>query len=118
MAITNIGNNIINLTDLSYALAHITSNFHSDIQGQKDYTDFRVQEALDGLVSALHFKGGLAGTSSSPGAYTPTANIGDVYKVTTAGYINGIKVEVNDTLICTANVAQANSGNYTTVRNS
>ena len=117
MATTNIGNNLINVTDLSYALAHLTSNFNSAIQGQTDYTDAKVGEVLESLFSVLHFKGGIAGASSSPGTYTPSGITGDVYKVTTAGYINGIKVEVNDTLICTSDVEKATASNYTTVRN-
>ena len=117
MATTNIGNNIINLTDLSYALAHLTSNFNSAIQGQKDYTDAQLGEAFDKLVSVLHFKGVLSGASSSPGTYTPMAEMGDVYVVTTNGYINGIKVEANDTLICINDSPQAVSSNYTTARN-
>lgn len=118
MATTDIGNNIINLSDLSYALAHLTSDFNNKIQDQQTYTEALMDSVRGEFVSVLHFKGGLAGASSSPGTYTYSGVTGDVYKVTTAGYINGIKVEVNDTLICTNDVERATSSNYTTVRNS
>ena len=66
---------------------------------------------------AMVFKGTVAGTSSSPGGYTVAANRGDTYKVSTAGYVNGVKVEVGDTFICTTdNTAAATSSNYSTVQ--
>lgn len=78
-------------------------------------------EAIKGYLSvadALIYKGVIAGTSTSPGAFTPTANKGDYYKVSTAGFINGVAVTVGDVLICnTDSTPVATSANYSTVKN-
>ena len=66
---------------------------------------------------AMIFKGTVAGSSSTPGGFTVAANCGDTYKVSTAGYVNGVKVEVGDTFICTTdNTAAATSSNYSTIQ--
>ena len=66
---------------------------------------------------AMVFKGTVAGSSSSPGGFTIAANRGDTYKVSTAGYVNGVKVEVGDTFICTTDgTAAATSSNYSTIQ--
>ena len=65
---------------------------------------------------AMVYKGVIAGTSSSPGAYTPAAMVGETYRVSTAGYINGIKVEVGDILICVTDTVAATSSNYSTIK--
>lgn len=63
------------------------------------------------------YKGVIAGTATSPGAFTPAANCGDTYKVSAEGYINGQKVEIGDMLICTADsTVAATSSNYETVQ--
>ena len=65
---------------------------------------------------AMVYKGALAGKSSSPGEYTPAASAGHAYKVSTAGYINGKKVEIGDMLICCVdNTAAATSSDYSTI---
>lgn len=71
-------------------------------------------------VDAMRYAGTIAGAATSSsnkyGALTAAANKGDVYKVTTAGYVNGVKVEVGDMLICnTDSTAAATSSNYTTI---
>ena len=67
---------------------------------------------------AMVFKGVIAGSSSSPGGFTVAANRGDTYKVSTAGYVNGVKVEIGDMFICiTDNTAAATSSNYSTIQN-
>ena len=66
---------------------------------------------------AMVYKGTVAGGSTgSYGALTPAANKGETYKVTTAGKINGITVEIGDMLICnTDSTAAATSSNYSTI---
>lgn len=73
----------------------------------------------DGIATndAMIYKGTIAGGSiDSYGALTAAANRGWTYKVTTAGKIDGIAVEVGDMIICnTDNTAAATSSNYTTI---
>ena len=85
-------------------------------------TEFVVTEIdakIEELGDAMVYKGTLAGGSTgSYGALTPAANKGWTYKVTTAGKIDGIAVEVGDMLICNAdNTAAADSSNYATIVN-
>jgi len=63
------------------------------------------------------YKGTIAGGSTgSYGALTSAASKGETYKVTTAGKIDGIAVEVGDMLICnTDSTAAATSSNYSTI---
>lgn len=73
---------------------------------------FKTIEQFD----ALRYQGTIAGSTTAPGGLTVAANKGDVYKVTTKGYVMGAKVEVGDMLICnTDGTAAATSSNYTTV---
>lgn len=77
-----------------------------------------IDDRFDTLESfdALRYMGTIAGSSTSPGAYTVAANKGDVYKVSTGGYVMGVKCEVGDMLICnTDGTAAATSSNYTTI---
>lgn len=79
-----------------------------------------VKSYVDGATTGnRYYKGTIAGGSTgSYGALTPAADSGDVYVVSTAGKINGINVEPNDTLICnTDNTAAATSSNYSTIAN-
>jgi hypothetical protein len=66
---------------------------------------------------AMVFKGFLeGGTDAAHTAYTPGADKGDTYKVSTAGYINGEYYQVNDTFICTEDgTVAATSSNVDTV---
>lgn len=74
-------------------------------------------EAKMGESDAMVYKGTLAGGSTGAyGALTPAANKGYTYKVTTAGLIDGVKVEIGDMLICnTDNTAAATANNYSTI---
>ena len=90
-----------------------------------DSNDYRVNaEYLNGLTAeqilatndALLFKGALNGSLTSPGTFTPAAEAGHVYKVSTNGWINGEKFEVGDTLICTTDsTPAATSSTYASV---
>lgn len=83
-----------------------------DLNG--DITD-KIDSRLN-AVDAMIYKGTLAGGSTSPGTLTPAANAGHTYKVSTAGYINGTKVEVGDMLICQKDsTTAAGSSNYATI---
>ena len=75
--------------------------------------DAKIEELGDAMV----YKGTLAGGNTGAyGSLTPTANKGWTYKVTTAGKIDGVAVEIGDMLICnTDNTAAATSSNYTTI---
>ena len=65
---------------------------------------------------ALRYMGTIAGSSTAPGGLTVAANKGDVYKVTSKGYVMGAKVEVGDMLICNKDsTAAATTSNYTTI---
>lgn len=75
---------------------------------------YNITNKLLGANDAMVFKGVLAATSS--GIYTPAADAGHTYKVSAAGKINGINVQVGDMLICTTDTtAQATSSNYSTI---
>ena len=68
------------------------------------------------------YKGTLSGAnitaSNTYGSLTPAADKGYTYKVSTGGYINGVKVEIGDMLICnTDNTVAATSSNYSTIKN-
>lgn len=71
-----------------------------------------------GESDAMVYKGTIAGGSTSGyGALTPAANKGWTYKVTTAGKIDGVAVEVGDMLICnTDSTAAATASNYSTIK--
>ena len=67
-----------------------------------DSNDYQINAAyLNGLTAeqilatndALLFKGALSGALSSPGTFTPAADAGHVYKVSTSGWINREKYE-------------------------
>lgn len=66
---------------------------------------------------AMVFKGTIAGGSPTS-AYTPAAESGHTYKVSSAGLINGIQVEAGDMLICTSdNTIPATAANVETISN-
>lgn len=70
-------------------------------------------------TDAMVYKGTLAGgNDGNYGALTPQADKGWTYKVSTAGKIDGVVVEVGDVLICnTDGTAAATSSNYNTIKN-
>ena len=81
-----------------------------------------VKTAVDNAIAtadALTYKGTVEGGSTGDyGALTPAASKGDVYKVATAGKIDGVKVEVGDMLVCnTDSTAAATSSTYSTIVN-
>lgn len=74
-----------------------------------------VSELLD-EINAVIYKGTLAGTDTAPGSFTPASNNGYLYVVSNAGYINGIKFEAGDMIICnTDDTVAATSSNYTDI---
>lgn len=81
-----------------------------------------IKSGLTGVANGLIFKGALEGEliddNNKYGALTPMANLGDFYKVSYAGYINGIQVEVGDVFICSADtVNAATPTNYASIQN-
>ena len=81
-----------------------------------------VKTAVDNAIAtadALTYKGTVEGGSTGEyGALTPAASKGDVYKVATAGKIDGVKVEIGDMLVCNADsTAAATSSTYSTIVN-
>ena len=74
-------------------------------------------EAKMSESDAMVYKGTIAGGNTEAyGALTPAANKGWTYKVTTAGKIDGVTVEIGDMLICnTDNTASATANNYSTI---
>lgn len=82
-------------------------------------TAFVKQAVVDGLSTgdAMVYKGTIVGGSTgSYGALTGAASKGWTYKVTTAGKIDGVAVEVGDMLICNSDDTEAaTSSNYSTV---
>ena len=99
----------VNVNSTTYDLAVEKEN----VIGLEDYI-----EQIIATNDAMVYKGVIAGGSSAPGAYTAAANAGYTYKVSTAGYVNGKKVEIGDMLICTTdNTAEATSSNYSTIAN-
>lgn len=93
----------------------------ADSNGNTIHNTYATKEELNNIIAladAMVFKGVIEGGTTSPGNYTPAADCGYVYKVSTAGYINGIPVEVGDLLICTTdNTNKATSSNYSTIKN-
>lgn len=75
-------------------------------------------EAKMGESDAMVYKGTLAGGSTGDyGSLTPAASKGWTYKVTTAGKIDGVVVEIGDMLICnTDSTAAATASNYSTIK--
>ena len=85
-------------------------------------TTYEIKDAwartkINDLGDALYYAGTLAGGSTGTyGALTPAADKGAYYKVSTAGKIDGVVVEVGDVLICnTDGTAAATSSNYSTI---
>ena len=79
-------------------------------------TPINIKEYIDTLTAAgIHYIGTLDGTESSPGSFTPAAEVGDMYIVSTAGYINGVEVEVGDSILCHTDTEAAGSSTYTSI---
>lgn len=84
----------------------------NEIPSLKNYIDNMVISA-----NGLRYKGNLAPTSTTPGRLTPAGSVGDMYLSTGSGYINGVKVESGDMIICCTDTAAATSSTYTTIKN-
>ena len=85
-------------------------------------TAFVVAEINSKLASndAMMYKTTIAGAAKASGntygALTPAANRGYMYKVSAAGFIDGVAVEVGDMLICnTDSTAAATASNFATI---
>lgn len=87
--------------------------FLPTVEAVKAHTDALLQAS-----EAIRFIGTIEGGAvSTYGALTPAAKKGDKYIVSAEGKINGVEVEVNDSLLCVVDTAAATSENYTTIVN-
>lgn len=81
-------------------------------------TAFVQQEIASKIAAAdaLIFKGvKTGGNTGQYGALTPAANMGDTYKISGAGKIDGIPVEIGDLLICVENAVAATVDNWSSI---
>lgn len=112
-------NENISDTNIVAAIAASPLMVWNAIQTAKDYAD-----SILGSNNAMLYKGAIEAGISSPGAFTPTADIGHTYVVTFGtgtytdgvGYINGEPVEIGDLLICKESTPAATSATWSTVR--
>lgn len=108
-------NENINDTNVVAAIAASPLMVWNAIETAKSYAD-----SILGSNNAMIFKGALEAGISSPGTYTPMADIGNTYVVTfgngayrgSVGYINGVSVEVGDLLICKEATAASDGTNW------
>lgn len=108
-------NENINDTNVVAAIAASPLMVWNAIETAKSYAD-----SILGSNNAMLFKGVLEAGISSPGTYTPMADIGNTYVVTfgngayrdSVGYINGVSVEVGDLLICKEATAASDGTNW------
>ena len=108
-------NENINDTNVVAAIAASPLMVWNAIETAKSYAD-----SIFGSNNAMLFKGALEAGISSPGTYTPMADVGNTYVVTfgngayrdSVGYINGVSVEVGDLLICKEATAASDGTNW------
>lgn len=108
-------NENINDTSVVAAIAASPLMVWNAIETAKSYAD-----SILGSNNAMLFKGALEAGISSPGTYTPMADVGNTYVVTfgngayrdSVGYINGVSVEVGDLLICKEATAASDGTNW------
>ena len=108
-------NENINDTNVVAAIAASPLMVWNAIETAKSYAD-----SILGSNNAMLFKGALEAGISSPGTYTPMADVGNTYVVTfgngayrdSVGYINGVSVEVGDLLICKEATAASDDTNW------
>lgn len=108
-------NENINDTNVVAAIAASPLMVWNAIETAKSYAD-----SILGSNNAMLFKGALEAGISSPGTYTPMADVGNTYVVTfgngayrdSVGYINGVSVEVGDLLICKEATAASDGTNW------
>ena len=91
-------NENINDTNVVAAIAASPLMVWNAIETAKSYAD-----SILGSNNAMLFKGALEAGISSPGTYTPMADV---------GYINGVSVEVGDLLICKEATAASDGTNW------
>lgn len=108
-------NENINDTNVVAAIAASPLMVWNAIETAKSYAD-----SILSSNNAMLFKGALEAGISSPGTYTPMADVGNTYVVTfgngayrdSVGYINGVSVEVGDLLICKEATAASDGTNW------
>lgn len=111
-------NTNINNTEIT-AIAASPLMVWNAIETAKAYAD-----SILGANNAMLYKGALEAGLSTPGTYTPAADIGNTYVVTfgsgnyidNVGYINGEPVEIGDLLICKESAQASNSSNWQDVK--
>lgn len=112
-------NENINDTNVVAAIAASPLMVWNAIQTAKDYAD-----SILGSNTAMLYKGAVEAGTTSPGSFTPSADVGHTYVVTfgtgtytdSVGYINGEPVEIGDLLICKENTPAATSSTWSQVR--
>ena len=112
-------NENINDTNIVAAIAASPLMVWNAIQTAKDYAD-----SILGSNNAMLYKGAVEAGTTSPGSFTPSADVGHTYVVTfgtgtytdSVGYINGEPVEIGDLLICKENRPAATSSTWSQVR--
>jgi hypothetical protein len=111
-------NTNINNTEIT-AIAASPLMVWNAIETAKAYAD-----SILGANNAMLYKGALEAGLSTPGTYTPAADIGNTYVVTfgsgnyidNVGYINGEPVEIGDLLICKESAQASNSSNWQDIK--
>jgi hypothetical protein len=112
-------NENINDTNVVAAIAASPLMVWNAIQAAKDYAD-----SILGSNNAMLYKGAVEAGTTSPGSFTPSADVGHTYVVTfgtgtytdSVGYINGEPVEIGDLLICKENTPAATASTWSQVR--
>lgn len=112
-------NENINNTNVVAAIAASPLMVWNAIQTAKDYAD-----SILGSNNAMLYKGAVEAGTTSPGSFTPSADVGHTYVVTfgtgtytdSVGYINGEPVEIGDLLICKESTPAATSSTWSQVR--
>lgn len=113
-------NENINDTNIVAAIAASPLMVWNAIQTAKDYAD-----SILGSNNAMLYKGAVEAGTTSPGTFTPSADVGHTYVVTfgtgtytdSVGYINGEPVEIGDLLICKESTPAATSSTWSQVKN-
>lgn len=113
-------NENINDTNVVAAIAASPLMVWNAIETAKSYAD-----SILGSNNAMLYKGAVEAGTTSPGSFTPTADVGHTYVVTfgtgtytdSVGYINGEPVEIGDLLICKESTPAATSSTWSQVKN-
>lgn len=113
-------NENINDTNIAAAIAASPLMVWNAIQTAKEYAD-----SVIGSNNAMLYKGAIEAGTTSPGTFTPSADVGHTYVVTfgtgtytdSVGYINGEPVEIGDLLICKESTPVAAFSTWPQVKN-